>query len=76
MTFSRLIAPRRVRYSCAKLAPIRRIWSLMSRQLHRRKGKHVKQLSDHLARDIGLNPAQMERHRFVWPSESANRPKI
>jgi len=35
-----------------------------------------KPISDHLARDIGLTDADLARHRFVWPSESKDRPLL
>ncbi|MDX8347134.1 hypothetical protein SLH49_03960 [Cognatiyoonia sp. IB215446] len=35
-----------------------------------------KAISDRTARDIGLSGAELERHRFVWPSESRDRPLI
>lgn len=33
-------------------------------------------ISDHQARDIGLSSVELERHRFVWPSESKDRPLL
>lgn len=40
------------------------------------KRPHVRHLNDHQARDIGLGPNDMARHRHVWPSESPNRPPV
>lgn len=34
-----------------------------------------KSLSDHLARDIGLDPAELERLRLQWPSQK-DRPNL
>ena len=35
-----------------------------------------KSISDHQARDIGMTKAELERHRFIWPSESRDRPLL
>ncbi|WP_299408013.1 hypothetical protein [uncultured Roseobacter sp.] len=36
---------------------------------------HARDLSDHMARDIGLSPAEMERHRLTLPSQSTFHPR-
>jgi hypothetical protein len=38
--------------------------------------KLPKPISDHVARDIGMTGATLERHRHVWPSESKDRPML
>jgi VanZ family protein len=38
--------------------------------------KIPKLISDHHARDIGLKGAELARHRFVWPSQSRDRPLL
>lgn len=35
-----------------------------------------KSLSDHLARDIGVTQAELDRLRHVWPSETQNHPRL
>jgi hypothetical protein len=35
-----------------------------------------KSISDHAARDIGMTNVELERHRFIWPSESKDRPML
>ncbi|MGC3938794.1 hypothetical protein ACOTTU_13405 [Roseobacter sp. EG26] len=36
---------------------------------------HIRALNDHMARDIGLTPAEMERHRLELPSQSMHHPR-
>jgi len=55
--------------ACAKLTRILSNKVALARLLPRHRGKHVKNLNDHLARDAGLSPADMARHRHVWPSQ-------
>lgn len=69
-------APRRAQQICAKFASFSTLRSLLRSFRPGHKCKHVKHLSDHLARDIGLDRTEMERQRHVWPSESAERPGI
>ncbi len=33
-------------------------------------------ISRHLARDIGLSPAELERLQFRWPSELVQHPRM
>jgi len=39
-------------------------------------GKSRPHISDDIARDIGMTPADLERHRFVWPSQSLDRTRF
>lgn len=52
------------------------IWKRFAQSLHGDPTKLPKSLSDHAARDIGMTKAELERHRFVWPSESKDRPLL
>ncbi|WP_187430525.1 hypothetical protein [Roseobacter fucihabitans] len=39
------------------------------------KGLHVRRLDDHLARDIGLSPAERARHQLTLPSQTQHHPR-
>ncbi len=39
------------------------------------KGLKLGQIDDHLARDIGLSPAELERHRMELPSQTTHHPR-
>lgn len=41
----------------------------------RPKGLHIGDISDHLARDIGLSKADLERHRLELPSQTEHHPR-
>ncbi len=43
---------------------------------HMQRAKLPKPISDHHARDIGLNGVELEAHHHVWPSESKDRPML
>lgn len=38
------------------------------------KTVHVRHLNDHLAQDIGLTQAEIERHRLRLPSQNTHHP--
>lgn len=38
-------------------------------------GLEMKDLSDHLAQDIGLSTADLERHRIKLPSQTTHHPR-
>lgn len=38
--------------------------------------KLPKHISDQQARDIGMSRAELEWHRFTWPSNSEDRPLL
>ncbi len=52
------------------------IWRRLAKFMRGNRMKLPKSISDHAARDIGMSPAELERHRFVWPSESKDRPQL
>jgi uncharacterized protein YjiS (DUF1127 family) len=80
MTECSFDTPRRGLKSYANLPArpviLRQILHLWRRLFPGRTRDHVRHLSDHLARDIGLGRNDMARHRHVWPSESTNRPSV
>ncbi|MGZ2259150.1 hypothetical protein [Roseobacter sp. A03A-229] len=39
------------------------------------KGLEIGEISDHLARDIGLSPADLDRHRVTLPSQTTYHPR-
>ncbi|MDW3183248.1 MAG: hypothetical protein R8F89_14800 [Roseobacter sp.] len=41
----------------------------------RPKGLHIGDISDHLARDIGLSKADLERLRLTLPSQTDHHPR-
>jgi len=69
-------AHQRAQQTCAKSTPTSAVSAFLRNLLPRPKSEHVKHLSNHLARDIGLSLAQMQVHRHVWPSESTNHPRL
>lgn len=52
------------------------IWRRYASLVIRERTGIPKMISDHNARDIGMTRAQLERHRFVWPSQSPDRPLL
>ncbi|EBA12355.1 hypothetical protein RCCS2_13699 [Roseobacter sp. CCS2] len=52
------------------------IWLRLAKWMRHDRRKLPKSISDHAARDIGMTKAELERHRFVWPSESNDRPLL
>ena len=52
------------------------IWLCLAKRVRQNHRQIPKSISDHLARDMGMTPADLERHRFVWPSQSQDRPNI
>lgn len=52
------------------------LWLRLAKRKTRNLNGLPKPISDHLARDIGLTSAELARHRFVWPSESKDRPLL
>lgn len=68
--------------TCFRARPIsafrsQQIWiqNLLTHCSPRPKGLHVRQLDAHLARDIGLSDAALERHRFRLPSQTEHHPR-
>lgn len=62
------------RYTYA-LKSLNLIFSAVRRHLRPSpKIMHVGQANDHLARDIGLTQAEIERHRFTLPSQDTHHP--
>jgi len=57
-------------------AVVASFWSCLIKSTWRDRTKIPKSISDHAARDIGMTKAELERHRFVWPSESSDRPLL
>ena len=41
-----------------------------------RDPRNLPAINDHLARDIGLSPADLERQRLVLPSQSTHHPGL
>ncbi|MEL6838578.1 MAG: hypothetical protein AAFP85_04760 [Pseudomonadota bacterium] len=52
------------------------IWDWLVKKMQANPTKLPKSISDHQARDIGMSRAELEQHRFVWPSESKDRPLL
>lgn len=52
------------------------IWDRLAKFSDPRSAHYPKHISDQQARDIGLSGPELERLRFVWPSDSNDRPKI
>ncbi len=52
------------------------IWRRLAKLMRQRQTRLPKDISDNIARDIGMHDAELERHRFVWPSESKDRPLL
>lgn len=52
------------------------IWDSCAKWFRDDPAKLPKSISDHAARDIGMTKVELERHRFVWPSESNDRPLL
>lgn len=52
------------------------LWSRFAKWPRPNRTRIPKSISDHIARDIGMTKAELERHRFVWPSESKDRPLL
>ncbi len=69
MAFLDLNTPRRARFSFVGL-----IGKL--RKASQPRPGFPKSISDHLARDIGLDAYELEKLRFEWPSEGPDRPRI
>lgn len=72
MTDLSLNALWRNQLTCAKNAFLTAAKTFFCRLRPGPKSRHIKHISDHLARDIGLGPAEMERQRHVWPSQLPN----
>jgi len=51
-------------------------WSYLIKSTWRDPTSFPKSISDHAARDIGMTKVELERHRFVWPSETKDRPLL
>jgi hypothetical protein len=62
--------------TCAKIVLSSAVNPVLNHLFPRHRSKQIKHISDHLARDIGIGPTEMERHRHVWPSQSVDRPRI
>lgn len=62
--------------SLKKMAAKAVVWLRLAKDAARPPGKLPKHISERLARDIGMSRAELERHRFVLPSQSADRPLI
>ncbi len=52
------------------------IWSCFANWMRPDPTKLPKSISDDVAHDIGMTKAELERYRFVWPSESQDRPLL
>lgn len=52
------------------------IWRRFAKCMSVNRTKLPKSISDHAARDIGMTKVELERHRFVWPSDSNDRPLL
>lgn len=52
------------------------IWDWLVKMMQANQTKLPKSISDHQARDIGMSQVELDRHRFVWPSESRDRPLL
>ncbi|MEP2640368.1 hypothetical protein [Roseobacter sp.] len=39
------------------------------------KAPHIRRISDHLARDVGLSDADLEEHRVTMPSQTTHHPR-
>ncbi|MCK0096650.1 hypothetical protein MWU60_13800 [Yoonia sp. F2084L] len=52
------------------------IWSRLAKWIKPDPTKLPKSISDRMAQDIGMTKAELERHRFTWPSESKDRPLL
>lgn len=51
-------------------------WNVLFKWLRPRpKGLHVRRLDAHLARDIGLSRAELERHQLELPSQTTHHPR-
>jgi len=56
--------------------PLRRDRSNFAPQTRTLGAGIPKSISTKMARDIGMSPSDLARHRFVWPSQSKDRPLI
>ena len=56
--------------------PLRWDWSHFAQWLALRPETKMPYISDKIARDIGMSPQELARLRHVWPSESADHPRI
>jgi len=52
------------------------IWQRLANAMRPESAKCPMYISDHTARDIGMTLAELERHRFVWPTDSEDRPLL
>lgn len=58
------------------MAAMAGIWKRLAKFIGPELKACPRHISDQQARDIGLSGPELERLRFVWPSDSSDRPKI
>ena len=68
-------APRRAGISFAKIRQALAALKSMILAPSRRSPPTLEGISDHLARDIGLSPADLEELRHEWPSQTTHHPR-
>ncbi len=65
-------ALRRAQEICAKIS---RLLAKFAPEQPSPKVPHIKDASDHLLRDIGLHPADIEQHQHQLPSQTTHHPR-
>lgn len=70
------IAPWRATETCGKKSRIRQGLAKLTRLWKNRKHPHVRSVTPRLARDIGLDQANLAKHQHQWPSETFTHPRL
>lgn len=75
MAFLEETAPWRARKTRAKIVEVVRCIMKTVKRLPSGRAMRQPHLSDHLARDIGLSPGEIELQRFELPSRTTYHPR-
>lgn len=75
MAFREHNTPWRAPFLRANFTRIATILAWIHRTASRRAHPHIKDISPRLARDIGLNPADLEHLHHTLPSQTTHHPR-
>ncbi len=75
MTFAEANTHVRGRERCAEMTYIKQLLATWNRWRAHLRHPHVRDLSAHHARDIGLTDADMARHTHQHPSQTTHHPR-
>ena len=70
------IALRRAPDNCAQNSLIQLLLTRAKRCWRQRNQPGIGKLNSHLARDVGLDAADLARHQHQWPSQTHVHPRL